>query len=147
VRDGRMHVGFRAPAPGGEALVLSISEQAVFGQLAPDPEVSRLALGRDRRGRERGVRDIAAVAGGFLVLAGPSLPEGDAGVGGGEVFFWRGPGDQAAGIGSVGLRRKGVKPEVLLLLGEDAAAYRVLVMHDGVQGGAPIEYRIEKPRR
>ncbi|GAA0566216.1 hypothetical protein GCM10009416_00200 [Craurococcus roseus] len=146
VRDGTMHLGFRAPSPGGQAFVVSVPEQAVFGQAAPSTTVSRLALGADRRGRERGIRDLAPVAGGFLVLAGPALPEGDEAEGGAVVFFWPGPGSQAVPLRPVGLERAGVKPEALLVLGEDAASYRALVIHDGVEGGAPTEYKVGKPR-
>jgi len=46
-----------------------------------------LALGAGRLGRERGVRDLAAAAGGFLVLAGPALPRGDKANGGETVVF------------------------------------------------------------
>ena len=146
VRDGTMHVGFRAPSPGGRAFVVSVPEQAVFGQAAPAATVSRLALGTDRRGRGRGVRDLAAVAGGFLVLAGPALPEGDEAKSEARVFFWPGPGGRAVALRRVGLQRRGVKPEALLVLGEDAESYRVLVIHDGVEGGAPTEHSIRKPR-
>jgi hypothetical protein len=145
VRDGTMHVGFRAPSPGGRAFVVSVPERAVFGPAVPAAAtVSRLDLGADRRGRGRGVRDLAPVAGGFLVLAGPALPEGDEAEGGAVVFFWSGPGGRVVPLRPVGLERKGVKPEALLVLGEDAASYRVLVIHDGVEGGAPTEHRIEK---
>ncbi|MBD0270995.1 MAG: DUF3616 domain-containing protein [Acetobacteraceae bacterium] len=146
VRDGTMHLGFRAPSPGGRAFVVGVPEHAVFGQAAPSATVSRLALGADRLGRTRGVRDLAAVAGGFLVLAGPALPEGDKAKGEATVLFWPGPGAQAIPLGPVGLEREGVKPEALLVLGEDAASYRVLVIHDGVEGGGPTEHRIGKPR-
>ena len=149
VRDGTMHLGFRAPSPGGQAFVVSVPERAVFGGAAPAAAatVSRLALGTDRRGRERGVRDLAPVADGFLVLAGPALPEGDEAKSEAVVFFWSGPGGDAVPLRPVGLEREGVKPEALLVLGGDAASYRVLVIHDGVEGGAPTEHRIEKPRR
>ncbi len=131
---------------GGRAFVVSVPEQAVFGQAAPAAVVSRLALGTDRRGRKHGVRDLAPVAGGFLVLAGPALPEGNEAKGEATVFFWSGPGGRAIPLRPVGLERQGVKPEALLVLGEDAASYRVLVIHDGVEGGAPTEHRIGKPR-
>ena len=78
--------------------------------------------------------------------AGPALPEGDAARSGAVVFFWSGPGGRAVPLRPVGLERKGVKPEALLVLGEDAASYRVLVIHDGVEGGAPTEHRVRKPR-
>jgi hypothetical protein len=37
------------------------------------------------------------------------------------------------------VKDKGVKPEVLLFLGESATAYRALVMCDGVKGGSPTD--------
>ena len=37
-----------------------------------------------------------------------------------------------------------MKPEVLLLLNENEAAYRVLIMSDGIAGGSPTEYELPK---
>src|SRR4051812_47274772 len=76
-RGGNLYVGFRAPSVGGRAFVVRVAEKAVFGPAAPELQVLRANLGQDASGRDLGIRDIAAVADGFLILAGPSLPEGD----------------------------------------------------------------------
>lgn len=143
-RDGSLLVGFRAPAPGGEAIVVRVATGAVFGPADPATTAFRLRLGQDAAGRDVGIRDLASVSDGVLVLAGPSLPEGDEAVGSGTVWHWSGGPDAPRRLIEVGRREAGVKPEVLLLLGEDAAQYRVLVMHDGVAGGAPLEYQIPR---
>ena len=140
-----MFIGLRAPAPQGDAFVVRIAEQAIFGQDAGQPTVFRVRLGQDDQKRDLGIRDLATVSDGFLILAGPSLPEGDDAVGGGAVFHWPGGTEPVRRLQDAGLRAVGVKPEGLLVLGEDASAYRVLVLHDGPPGGAPTEYRI--PRR
>jgi hypothetical protein len=144
VREGNLYVGFRAPAPGGKSFILRVAEKAIFGQAGPDLRTFRVELGQDASGRDLGVRDLAVVADGFLILAGPSLPEGDEAVGSGRVFHWR-EGDQRPRLlRELTVKDKGVKPEVLLLLGETSTAYRTLVMCDGVAGGAPGEYQISK---
>jgi len=104
----------------------------------------RVNLGQDASGRDLGIRDITAVADGFLILAGPSLPEGDDSVGSGKIFHWREGDKQPRLLRELTVKDKGVKPEVLLLLGETATAYRALVMCDGVKGGAPTEYQIQR---
>jgi hypothetical protein len=143
-RDGRLYVGFRAPAPGGKAFVVRVAEGAVFGDGNPDLRTFRLELGQDGKGRDLGVRDIAAVSDGFLVLAGPSLPEGDDAVGSGKILHWREGDERPRPVLDVFVAQAGVKPEILLVLGEDQTGYRVLVMCDGVFGGSPTEYRIRK---
>jgi len=100
--------------------------------------------GQDAIHRSLGIRDLAAVPDGFLVLAGPALPEQDGSPGSGAAFHWREDGTLTK-LRDVGLRQDGIKPEVLLLLGVTATSYRIVVMHDGVPGGSPLEYQISKP--
>jgi hypothetical protein len=67
-------------------------------------------------------------------------------VGSARVFFWR-EGAAPRDFGPLGGMRPDEKPEALLVLGEDAQGYRVLVMSDGTDKGAagrPTEYRIRK---
>ena len=104
----------------------------------------QIDLGRDASGRDLGIRDIAAVTDGFLILAGPSLPEGDEAVGSGKIFHWREGDSRPRLLKDLTVKDKGVKPEVLLLIGETATAYRALVMCDGVASGSPTEYEIRK---
>ena len=63
-----VHLGFRAPVISGQAFILSISAESLFATSgALDATVHPIALGSDV-----GVRDLAAVADGVLILAGPS---------------------------------------------------------------------------
>ena len=141
-RDGNLYIGFRAPSPGGKAFIVRLAEKAIFGQAGPELQTLRIDLGQDESGRDLGIRDIAAVADGFLILAGPSLPEGDDAVGSGKIFHWREGDPRPRLLRELTVQDKGVKPEVLLPMGETATAYRALVMCDGVAGGLPAEYQI-----
>jgi hypothetical protein len=143
VRNRQMFVGFRAPSPDGKAFIVRIAVDAIFGNAAAEPQPYRLNLGQDRQGRDLGIRDITAVSDGFLVLAGPSLPEGEDAIGSGRIFHWQ-ENQPPVSLLDVPVERKGMKPEVLLLLKDDPEAYRVLVMHDHVAGGAQVEFRIPK---
>jgi len=143
-RGGNLYVGFRAPSPGGKALILRVAEKAAFGQSAPDLQTFQVDLGQDGLGRDLGIRDIASAADGFLILAGPALPEGDDAVGSGKIFHWREDNTSPRLLRDLTVKDKGVKPEVILLLGETPTSYRVLVMCDGAMGGSPAEYQIRK---
>ena len=143
-RNGNLYIGLRAPSPGGKAFVVRLAEKAVFGQAAPELQTLRIDLGQDESGRDLGIRDIAAAGDGFLILAGPSLPEGDDAVGSGKIFHWREGDPRPRLLRELTVQDKGVKPEVLLLMGETATAYRVLVMCDGVASGLPVEYQIHR---
>ena len=147
VHDGVMLVGFRAPAPGGRAFIVPVNAQAVFkgGAIASGPPV-RVDLGTERGPwgeRELGIRDLAAVSDGLLILAGPSLPEGDF-ESSGRIFRWSPEHQTAIELCHIQLEQSGAKPEVLLKLSESEAEYRLLVLSDGVPGGAPVEYRVRK---
>ena len=118
--------------------MLRVAEDAVFGTADPNLAVFRLHLGQDANDRDLGIRDLATVSDGFLVLAGPALPEGDDAEGSGVAYHWQ-EDVEPRKLSDVGLRRRGVKPEGLLVLSEDSGAYRVLVIHDGAPGGAPLD--------
>jgi hypothetical protein len=47
----------------------------MFGRAGPALQILRVALGQDGSGRDLGIRDIAAVADGFLILAGRLSPK------------------------------------------------------------------------
>ena len=141
VRDGQLYIGLRAPVLEGRAFVVRVAIDGVFGSVAPEPKVFPLDLGPGV-----GIRDIARVEGGFLILTGPELPEADRQVGSARVFFWR-EGAPPRDLGPLGGMRPDEKPEALLVLGEDAQGYRFLVISDGTDKGAagrPTEYRFLK---
>ena len=141
VRDGHLYLGLRAPVLDGRAFVVRVAAEAAFGSAEARPEVFALRLGRDV-----GIRDLVRVDGGFLVLTGPELPESDGQSGSAQIVFWREDGTLRP-LGPLGGMRPGEKPEALLVLGEDAQGYRVLVMSDGTDkgaGGRPTEYQLPK---
>jgi hypothetical protein len=139
VRAGRLHVGFRGPVlAGGDAVILSVPLDGLFAGQPGAAQIDRLSLGRDSYGRARGVRDLASVPEGFLILAGPMLdPKGD-GVETGDyaVFRWNGTDAPSPALALDGYGRK-VKPEALLPLDRTADRLRVLVLFDGPKEGAP----------
>jgi hypothetical protein len=154
VQGGRLYFGFRGPVLEDTALVLAVDADALFDVQAtrdPRPTVTRLALGKNR-----GIRDMVAVKGGVLLLAGPddSRANQDAGW---AVAWWDGQG--AAGGRAVqpkilaALDLKGVKlgkcdkelkPEAMTVLEETPAAYRLLVLSDGLCDGGPLAFTLAR---
>jgi hypothetical protein len=134
VKDGVLHLGFRAPVISGKAFIVSAPVQAMFGTGALNATVHLLALGPDT-----GIRDLATASDGLLVLAGTtrSLP------GPASLFHWN------DGTGHVAAVADFAQPldrnvEALMLLQEDPEFYRVLLMFDGVPNGGPLEYGIPR---
>ncbi len=75
VKDGRMYLGLRGPSENDSAYVISVDARAAF---APDQELEATA-DKLQLGPDTGIRDLAAVADGLLVLTGPvNTTEGDA---------------------------------------------------------------------
>ena len=129
-------VGFRGPVDGDTAYLLAFDRQSLF-----EPRLGGDVTIPIRLGPGKGVRDLAAVADGLLVLSGPEDDEpGQAAV---HLFD---PKSQAVKLlGTLAGLPKKAKPEALLVLSEDAPEYQVLVLSDGVQNGSPLEYKVPKP--
>ncbi len=102
-----------------------------------------VAVTRIKVGQGQGIRDLAKVKDGFLVLTGPEAKTN----GKAEVFFWDGRSAEPALLGQLAGPAIDAKPEALLVLEEEADRFRVLVISDDVKGGAPAEYRLPRPRR
>lgn len=153
VKGGRLFFGFRGPASKGVASVLSVDADALFDrQAARDTKatLTRLALGPNR-----GIRDMVAVKTGFLLLAGPD--DSRASQGAGWVVAWW-DGQPAEGrvvqpkilasldLGSVKLRKcdKELKPEAITVLEETPAAYKLLVLSDGLCDGGPLAFTLAR---
>jgi hypothetical protein len=123
----------------GRAAVLSVTLDALFGDKLADAKLFRLPLGSGR-----GVRDLAALDDGFLILAGPSADED----GSFAVYWWDGQSesvrlltDLARLVGKKGKR----KAEALLPLDNEPSGLRVLIMFDGEKEGAPTPVVIPRP--
>lgn len=154
VKDGRLWFGLRGPAANGVAHVLSVDVAAPF-QIPPAagaPKLFDIAVGAGR-----GVRDMATVAGGFLILAGPDDAPAHADTSW-RVLFWDGASatKPLATLDLSGVSpRKDVdgcddeaapKPEALLVTRDDPAApYGLTVLSDGLCDGGPL--RFEVPRQ
>ena len=154
VQGGRLYFGFRGPASKGVAQVLAVDADALFApQAARDPKatVTRLALGQNR-----GIRDMVAVKTGFLLLAGPDDSSASQGTGW-TVAWWDG---KTAAAGSVVQPRvlaaldlsgvklhkcdKELKPEAMTVLKETPAAYKLLVLSDGLCDGGPLAFTVAR---
>ena len=154
VQGGRLYFGFRGPALNGVAQVLAVDADALFDAQATrdlKPTLTRLALGPNR-----GIRDMVAVKSGFLLLAGPDDSPASQGAGW-TVAWWDG---QSAAEGRVvqprvlatldlsGVRLracdKEVKPEAMAVLEETPAAYKLLVLSDGLCDGGPLAFTLAR---
>lgn len=138
VKNGRMHFGLRGPSQGGNAFVLSVDAEAVFSKDGDLKNmVTPLALGLNT-----GIRDLAAVSDGILILAGPTRDE----IVPYAVWFWDGVGTTAKPLRTLDLSGvdKGAKAEILLPLEEDNSNIRVLVMFDSLENGGAMSFKIPR---
>jgi hypothetical protein len=106
----------------GRAPILSVGLDALFGGGAPNSRLHRLQIGEGQ-----GVRDLARLDDGFLVLGGPSAD----GPGRYAVYWWDGDSykvrllrDLSDIIGDDRER----KPEALLPLDKGPSGLRVLIL-------------------
>ena len=140
-RAQRLYVGFRGP-------VLRDNYVPVVSFPFTNPVAQSTLLFVTLDGR--GIRDLAAVEGGFLVLAGPV---GD-GPGSYQVYFWDGqdclPGTRDTGqVGQCTLLGEvpavgEAKAEGITVVAEDDARYEVLIVFDGLKNGGATRFRLPK---
>ncbi len=140
IRGGRVFVGFRGPIlGGGRAPILSVGLDALFGGGAPNARLHGLQIGDGQ-----GVRDLARLDDGFLVLAGPSAD----GPGRYAVYWWDGDSDNVRFLRDladiIGDDRER-KPEALLPLDKGPSGLRVLILSDGKKEGAPVAVTMPAP--
>ena len=155
VRDGQLYFGFRGPVLNGVAKVLAVDADALFGSEAartPKATMTSLALGQ-----RRGIRDMVAVKTGFLLLAGPDDSSTSQSVGW-TLSWWDGkPGESSTSVvqpkllaaldlSNVKLRKcdKELKPEAMTVLEETPAAYKLLVLSDGMCDGGPLTFTVAR---
>ena len=149
VRGERLYFGFRGPVIEGEAWVLSVNAAALFGDADTTPELNRVALGASR-----GIRDMVAVDGGFLLLAGPDDGKAHRGIPW-TLSWWDGKSSASVAtprplatldLSAVTLRAcdSELKPEAITVLEESAQNYRVLVLSDGMCDGGPLTFTVPR---
>jgi hypothetical protein len=147
VSDGRLYFGLRAPNIDGRGFIISVDPASVFDGADIPPRVHALELGKGR-----GIRELAAIRDGFLIITGNAsaeaskkIPETQAPGPDDrfEMLHWNpGDGSRISRLGE--LPRNGGKAEGILILEESAAAITLIVLYDGLQGGAPVTVRLER---
>ena len=84
-----------------------------------------------------GIRDMARVTGGILILAGPIADQ----VGPATVFRWNEVTNELRDLGLL-VEPSNRKAESLIVLDEDPEFYNILVMYDDIANGGPTQYNI-----
>ncbi len=132
-----LYIGFRGPVLRGNYVPVLVME---FDS-PDDYELRYVNL------HGRGIRDIAAVEDGFLIIAGP-VGEGDESF---RLCFWNGK-DCVEGTGGLGgevrtlatLSSETGKPEGLAVFKETAHDYSVVVAYDGAKDGGTMMFTVAK---
>ncbi|PPC88697.1 MAG: hypothetical protein CTY36_16820 [Methylocystis sp.] len=145
--NGRLFFALRAPNVEGNGHIVSVDARALFegGDLRP-------SLATVRLGANKGFRDLAIADGEALALVGPSDAVSPAdysivelrGLTTGEAVQ---PRELAAlDLQDAPLGKKGglIKPEAIALLEANPRRYRLLVLSDGGQDGAPLVFNIPR---
>ena len=133
-RDGRLYIGLRGPSVGGRAYLRSVNVDALFSDKKPDLDVIELALGSGA-----GVRDLAAVSDGLIVLSGPVQSKGTY-----ALHHLSLPSLTLSKLADLKMPDKDYKAETVLVLAEDAGSFDMLVMYDGAADGGPEAYRLSR---
>lgn len=144
---GKLWFGLRAPNQDGRGLVLELAPGQLFDGGKPAAmSVHELAITQGR-----GIREIAAVRDGFIVLTGNASAEASkkipvsAALGPDtrfELLHWNGRDAEATNLGR--LPENGGKGEALLVLDDGADHVDLLVIFDGLPGGEPMSVRIHR---
>lgn len=131
--NDHVFVGLRGPSMDGSAFILSVKAEALFSGEAAKADVIEIQLGEST-----GVRDLAAVSDGLVVLAGPVQS------GGGYALHYL---DLSDGTVKKLIDLKmpeDQKAETVLVLEEDTEMLKLLVMYDGASDGGPREYHVSR---
>jgi len=138
VKGERIFLGFRGPSVDKNAFILQVDKNGVFGTAAMNPTVYPIPLGDNV-----GIRDLAALKEGMLILSGPAV--GPAGTYG--IWYWDEGSKEPkptplAVLGGVPVNGK---PETVIVLDEsDPQHYRVLVLIESIENSAPLEYLVPR---
>ena len=132
--EGVLNLGFRNPVIGGKAFIVSAPVNVVFATSGTiTPTVTPVALGLDF-----GIRDLATVADGILILAASNRAVQQRHA----LFLLRDDG-QLKHVANI-VEPVDRKAEALLVLAEDPEFFRLLLMFDGVENGGPLEYVVPR---
>jgi hypothetical protein len=144
--EGKLFFGLRAPHKDGRGLVVELATGELFDGKPGPLKVHAIPVAKGR-----GIREMAAVRGGFIVLTGNASAEASkkipqtAAPGPDtrfELLFWNGRDEAAVKIGQ--LPENGGKGEALLVLDDTGSHLDLLVVFDGLLGGEPLGVRLHR---
>ena len=148
-RNGRLYFGLRGPAIDGRAYIVDVDAEALFSGGEANPAAHSVAVGA-----KRAIRDLAVAGGALLALVGPDDDEDEKKDQSRDysVFLVDNlePGKSAFAQELAVLDLSGVaggtalKPEAIAVLSETPSAYRVLILSDKGENGAPLLFDIAK---
>ncbi|MCB1129580.1 MAG: DUF3616 domain-containing protein [Verrucomicrobiae bacterium] len=139
-RDGKLFIGLRAPNIGGDGIVLELPADVPFTGAPAAMKLHRIALGEGR-----GIREIVAVEGGFILATGNASAPPSKKIPVSKVEhpdtrfdlrFWNGRDPRAEMLGT--LPQNGGKAEGLLVLHETRDRIKLLVVFDSLLAGEPM---------
>lgn len=146
VSNGRLLFGLRAPNKDGHACIIEAAPRDLF-----DAKPDKLVVHRVAIGEHRGIRELAAVHGGFILVTGNASAEASKKItetlAAGpdthfEILFWDGKSTTTTRIAK--LPDNGGKAEGLLVLSDTGTHLDLLVLFDGLPGGEPLEVRLHR---
>lgn len=132
---GQMFVGFRGPIINHQAIILKVPVASVFEAAAMTVTSFTVALEDDQ-----GIRDLAAVADGLLILSGPQERK----PGPVRVYLWKPGAEKPKKLAELAGYGDQANPEAILVSAETDTAYTVLVLADGPDSGDPKIYDVMK---
>jgi Protein of unknown function (DUF3616) len=141
VSGGKLFAGLRAPTLDSRAFVVTIDTDKLFDPAAQiaESDVSIISL---PLGPGRGVRDLAALSSGqLLVLSGPAQENDQLPF---EIYVFNPLDGVCTLLGTLSelTEAPAAKAEAIAVLSQQKNIITVLVMFDGLRNGGPREYRL-----
>jgi Protein of unknown function (DUF3616) len=142
----RMYLGFRGPSVGKNAYALSAPLGEVFDNSNTNMSV------RDHEiplGDKTGIRDLASVDTGLLILTGPvNEPDNEGDKVDRSIFHWNPETGKLDRLAQLSPLAKGAKAETLVVLPDngDKGLFRVLLIFEGPPNGDPFECSVPRPK-
>jgi hypothetical protein len=144
--NGRLFFALRAPNVEGNAFIVGVDAAALFEGRSPRPSLTKIPLGV-----HKGFRDLAIADGEALALVGPSDDDPAADYSIVELRgLTKGAPVQVKELATLDLNavksKKGerLKPEAIAPLDVKPGRYRLLVLSDGGEDGAPLVFNIPR---
>jgi len=144
---GKLFFGLRAPNQDGRGFVIELSPKELFGNKPGKLDVHDISIPKGR-----GIREIAAVRDGFILLSGNASAEASKKIPVSmapgpdvrfDVYFWDGS-DSSDSVKLGSLPQNGGKAEALLVLEDAKDHVDVLIVFDGLPGGEPVTVRFHR---